>query len=436
MQRILFRILDLVKKQNVTNRFLFYRKTAKWSIDDVKKYQNARLLEIMRFALKTVPFYIDFAKENGFSVKDFETIESLSKLPIIDRDILQKYGDKLLANGVQKDQLVKGSSSGTTGIPISYYMDKKALSAGTAAGYALWSMTGWKLGQKSVHIWGNESSIKRWNTPSSRLKNKLIKQLNIASTELNQPMKLEGIAQKIIKFKPKTIDGYASSINTLSKYFEQKGYSLPSLKAVISTAENLDEAFKFNIEKNLALTADLYGSGEVLGIAIRPAGDNKFYVLDTHVYLETIKSGIEGMKEILVTDLDNYAMPLIRYKIGDMIDDVNPSSIKNKYPFQWFGSVQGRSSDIITTPNGKKLHPVNIFGGTTFRKFPQITRHKVIWDGIKLKFVFESKESFDHDALYREIAKLLEGFDVLFEVTHTDKIYPSKSGKYKYVEFQ
>ena len=90
---------------------------------------------------------------------------------------------------------------------------------------------------------------------------------------------------------------------------------------VFTTGEDLLENMKKIIERNIGPVSDLYGCGEVNGIAIQPVKDDKYYILESHVLVET-ESDSNEFNEIIVTDLDNYYMPLIRYKIGDIIDRV------------------------------------------------------------------------------------------------------------------
>lgn len=435
MSRLLMILLDLVKNTQVTRNYDFFMKSISFDRKQMLNLQLEKLKRIINHSYNSVPYYKQLFDSIGLQPNDILIIDDLNKVPILGRDVIQNNNNLLISNLFNKKKLNKGSSSGTTGIPIEYYSDKHGNSAGIASGYLLWSMSGLKLGQRNIHIWGNQSSIERWGTPISKIKNFIINQKNIPSTRLNEVSALEELVNEIRKFKPVSIDGYSSSIYTLAKYFKENNFpKIKSLKQVITTAENLETHQKELIEEIFAPTGDLYGSGEVLGIAIRPAGDDKYYVLDSHVLVEVIESGIPGMKDLLVTDLDNYGMPLIRYKIGDMIDDINEPTVNSKYPLSWFSKIHGRSSDIIELPNGMKFHPINIFGGTLFRKFPNITRHKVIWNGKKLIFVFESKEDIKNSMLEKEIKLLVEKYNVDFTVKYTSLIKPSANGKYKYLE--
>ncbi len=434
MSLFLLALMDMAKGTNVLSWYLFFRKSLNWNEGTIMQYQSDKLRQLLLHAYKTVPYYNEIFNKFGIDPADIRSSKDLKKFPTLDRDTIQNNQSSLLSSKYRIGLLINGSSSGSTGIPIHYYHNKQGMSAGIAAGYLLWSLSGWNFGQKSLHIWGNQSSIERWNTLASRLKNSLTRQKNIASTLLNDPLEIGEIAKSIIKFQPFTIDGYSSAIYTLAKYFKENNLSLASVRQVLTTAENLEEYQQQLIEEVFAPTGDLYGSGEVLGIATRPSGDDRYYILDTHVIVETEESGIPGMKNILLTDLDNYGMPMIRYKIGDMIDDVYEPDQNARYPFSWFKKIQGRNSDIITLPNGMKFHPVNIFGGTLFRKFPGITRHKVIWNGSKLIFVFEAQHFSENESLHNSLKEMLEKYHMEFEIQLTSKISPSASGKYNYME--
>jgi phenylacetate-CoA ligase len=427
-------LLDIAKHTSVDKWHRLYSSALKWDRITLINYRNARLGQLLKHAYEKVPYYERIFHELKIAPQQIKEVKDLSVLPVLDRETIQHIRDDLISTERKLSGLHKGSSSGTTGIPIDYYFDNDGLSAGIASGYVLSGLSGWYPGQRSVHIWGNASSVQRWKTSGSRAKNFWMHQLNIPSILLDDPANLFSVSEKILKFRPESIDGYSSSIFTLARFCKEHNLKLKELKQVITTAENLEDYQKEVIEETFAPAGDLYGCSELLGIAARPAGDDRFYIFEPHVIVETIKSGIEGMNEILVTDLDNYSMPLIRYRTGDMIDELNLPSENSRYPFSWFTKIIGRSSDIIKLPNGRLFHPVNIFGGTLFREFPGISKHKVIWDGTTVKFLFESRDTPDKDVLKNKLEKLLEQYEIGFEIEFTHKIAPEPGGKFRYLE--
>ncbi|MCJ7483460.1 MAG: hypothetical protein MUO31_10890 [Thermodesulfovibrionales bacterium] len=433
-EQLILAILDGAKGTRIGHYFKLFSSSLKWNREELERYRLQRLKQLLATAERSTPYYRSLFKAAGFKASQLKKMSDMENIPILERDTIRERVHDLNVAGTPKTRLFRSSSSGTTGIPITYYHDIDGLSAGTAAGYTLWAMSGWRLGQRNVHIWGNATSIQRWRSWSSRAKNALLRQLNVPSTGLDDPKMVEAAAQKIIAHDPISIDGYPGAIFTLAQHFQARGYSLRNLKHVLTTAENLEDQQRKLIEEVFAPTGDLYGSGEVLGIATRPVADDKYYIFEPHVVVEAVPSGLPGMKDILVTDLDNQGMPFIRYRVGDMIDDLHLPDGDSRFPLAFFKQLMGRRSDIIRLPNGKRFHPVNIFGGTLFRKFPGITRHKVAWNGTSLKFVFERRSLMDEDKLKDEIGQLIAEYQVSYSIEFTDKMPIPPGGKHTYLE--
>lgn len=429
-------LLDLAKHTRIASHLKFYSKTLEWDREKLVAYRNDRLWKLVRFACDNVPYYRRIMSERGINPDQIRSAEDLAGFPVLDRDTVQRDGSSLRASGGRRSRLRPGSSSGTTGIPVSFVRDVNGLSAGFAAIYVLWSLSGWTPGRRHLHIWGNAATIQKWNRWSSKAKNLLMRQMNIASPLLDHPGKIEEIAAKIVAFDPFSIEAYPSTIHTLAEYFQRQGLSLKRLTHVLTSAENVDMDRRELIERVFAPVVDLYGCNEMLGIASRPIGDDKYYVFEPHVFVETVDSGVPGLKEVLITDLDNYGQPFIRYRPGDLIDGLFEPEKGDRYPLAYFRRVMGRDSEIIHLPNGRRLHPIHVFGGRIFRRFPEITRHKVIWDGKSLTIVLEVSGPIDEREFDRRLIEVLRPYDVSFQVEYTAKLLPSPGGKYRYVEIK
>jgi phenylacetate-CoA ligase len=372
-------------------------------------------------------------REAGISPHNIRDLKDLNHLPVLTRDDIRDFSDQMRWPDYNK-KIIKASSSGTTGIPITYYQDINSYSGGVAAGHVLTGFSGLVQGERTVYIWGNRESIKRWSTLPSRLKQIAYSKKKIPSTIFNDPENLPEIFKKIIRYKPLFMEGYANSIFELAYYMKNNNLKIPSIKGVITTAENLEEFQRTLIESIVAPVTDLYGCGEINGIACKPPDDNKYYIFDPHVLVETKSSENSEMEDILVTDLDNFYMPFIRYQVGDIIDSVVTGSETNKYPFSYFTKIFGRTSDHISLPDGKKLFPVNVFGGTAFRKFKSIKRHKTVWNGKRILFIFEVEGDLDINLLNKDILASLSDYNVPYEIKTTDRLLPSESGKHCYFE--
>jgi phenylacetate-CoA ligase len=429
----IFKAEDIVKGTRINSYYKEYLAFQGINIEKIKKIQQKKLNLLISHAWNNIPWYKMQMEKTGFRRNDRIEVNELKYLSIVNRNDIQENLVQMLWKNY-KGKIFNGSSSGTTGIPIKYYQDINAYSSGVAAIYILMGFSAWNPGMRSVHIWGNMESVKQWNNFSSIIKQRINNRKNIASTSICDSNQIGKVVDFINKYKPEVIDGYTNSIYELAVFLRKGNREIPSVKRVFTTAENLEDYQKELIEKVISPVSDLYGCGEINGVACNPINDNKYYIFDPHVIVETESNEDSEMKEILITDLDNYYMPLIRYRVGDLIDNVYPASASNEFPFSYFTKIYGRTSDHIILPDGKKIFPINIFGGTLYRKYGSIKRHKVIWNGEKLIFVFEIFGEIDMGKLKTDIQNSLSDYNVSFEIQTTNKLQAAENGKFRYFE--
>ena len=434
-EQVILLLLDLAKGTQIRNYYNFYKSTLGWSKEELAVYRTKKLKKLVNHAYQNVPYYKSKFDDIGFTPDDIQRVDDIQKLPILERTDIQNNTDQLKSKNY-KNKVFAGSSSGTTGIPIKYYQDIDSYSAGLAAIYLLRSMSGWRVGMRGIHIWGNIASVEKWKRIPSRLKRILLNQKYISSILLNDVNIVPEVIRTIQKFKPVFLDGYTNAIYEIAIFLKNHHLSIPSIKYIFTTAENLEPHQKKLIEEYLAPVQDDYGFSEINSIASMLIKSDKYVIFEPHVIVECFQSDDKKMKDVIVTDLDNYYMPFIRYRVGDLIDDVYTTDKNEPTKYSYFKNIYGRSSDVIILENGEKIYPVNIFGGTLYRKFTNITQHKVCWNGKKLKFIFSSNGDLNKNELRRLIQASLKEYRIDFHIEYTDRILPSKNGKYTYFEIE
>jgi hypothetical protein len=109
--------------------------------------------------------------------------------------------------------------------------------------------------------------------------------------------------------------------------------------------------------------------------------------------------------------------------------------INSRYPFLWFTKLHWVVAPILSLcQTERSFIRLIYFGGTLFRKFKGITRHKTIWDGRKLMFIFETAKFNEKESLHDLLKQLLEPYQCDFHITYTERIGSSPSGKHSYME--
>ena len=181
--------------------------------------------------------------------------------------------------------------------------------------------------------------------------------------------------------KPKLVVSYPEAIYCLAKFAENEGLSIIPQRAIMTAAGKLFPFMRRKIEQVFQCKVfDRYGSREVGDMACEIPGINGLWVAPWGNYLEIVDpegnrvaDGIEG--DILVTSLTNYAMPLIRYNIGDRGVLSSPARIKDKYS-QILQEVTGRSMDYFRTQNGAIINPGYFMANLYYRDW--IAQYQII----------------------------------------------------------
>jgi phenylacetate-CoA ligase len=247
--------------------------------------------------------------------------------------------------------------------------------------------------------------------------------------------------QKLNNFKPRLIRGYLSAFIQLAEYMRDHKLELHFKPvAVSSTTETLLDPFRKLVEEQFhSKLYDQYGCGECNSIAFE-AGDGKgLYVAAEHVMLEILgESGtIESSKEgrLIITNLDNYVMPFIRYENGD-IGQFQEKNISKKFNLPLLKSISGRSADTIALANGSKVHGVfftDILNELFVSNPMNIHRFQVYQKQAgEIEFRIESNKQLPRD-LASILEKTLYRFFNQVSIITMESLPHDKSGKFRYI---
>jgi phenylacetate-CoA ligase len=428
---------DLMKGHEVYRYYKFFKRTFNWSQKEIRELQLYKLKKLLAHAYKHVPFYQQRFEENNFNPDKISSLDDLQLIPFLTRQDIQKDPNSLRSTKHQKLPLFRGSSSGSTGVPVFYYKDSKADSAGQAAGLIGWSMSGWKLGMKGLHIWGNPTTVNNeWERFGSKAKAFLFNHRKFPAYKLSDGKEFGILAKLLIHENYEFIDGYTNAIYLLSEYIKENNTPLnKKLKLVLTTAENLQNFQRKSINEFLGPVFDAYGCGEINGIANECKECGKYHIIDPHVYVEFGSIVDElGSRELIITDLDNYAFPLIRYKNGDVGINLNEKKIDCKINYSRMLKVSGRQSDIIKLPVGGTLSVPSFFGSMLLAKVKGIKHYQIIREKKDLLTVLlvKSSEFSENDShvLNDALHDYLNG-KINYRIQFVDKIDTSQTGKFK-----
>ena len=245
-----------------------------------------------------------------------------------------------------------------------------------------------------------------------------------------------------IKNKEYMLIGYASSLNVFADIAKENNINI-KLKGCISLGDKLFDHYRKNISKTFKCDIqDTYGSAE--GFLISSQLDLEYsYILSPQVFVEILDDNNRPVPDgqlghVVVTRLDGFAMPLIRYKIGDLAiklpKEKYPKNKKFEYPL--LEKIIGRDTDVVKTNKGK-IMIVHSFTGI-FEYIIEIKQFKIIQNSLNgIHILVVKGEGFETSILEVVKEKILEKlefeeFSITFEIVC--QISPSKSGKPQIIE--
>lgn len=381
MLDLFFLTMPLHKWMITRNAKRYYEalKTSEWyDSDTIRELQQRRLRQLVRHVYLHVPYWNAAMDERGLTPEDIQTPEDLSKLPLLSKQTVREdlYFD-LFADNHQKSEMLKISTSGSTGEPMVLYGDRRQLEMRWATTLRATEWTGWRFGDRQARLWHQTLGMSKTQVFRERLDALFMRRLFIPAFELTEE-KINELVHRLRKFQPVLIDGYAESFNFLAHYASKNDVEDLSPKAIMTSAQIMPQQVRELIETEFNTKVfDKYGSREFSGIAYECDQHDGHHIMSESYIVEILKDNRPAkpgeLGEVVITDLNNYAVPLIRYRLGDLAIAMDPNEIcACGRSLPRIGRIEGRAQAIVFAANGRWLP------GTFFAHFFKDYDHAIL----------------------------------------------------------
>lgn len=336
----------------------FFRKAGRWSLAEAEAYQLEKLREMASYVYENVGFYRRLFDEAQLKPEDISSLDDWARIPAMSKDYLRRDGAELIAAGYHSKDLVVSHTSGSSGMPMVCYHDRECL-ADVYASFWEYHRPGVKRTDPYAAFQGMaiipQSQV---GGPYWRM-NRAMNQRLYSIFHLSEDT-ISQYIEDIDRFKPVYIAGYANSIYLLAKLAEEADI-VPKWapKAVFSTSEQLFDSYRKTIERVFRTKVwDAYSQDETCGSISEYECD--YYHYDrAYGYMEfedreTDRS--HRVAEIICTGFLNKAWPLLRYRVGDVVEYENVDRCpKCGRAGPIIYGIRGRTGDVLMTPSGRRL---------------------------------------------------------------------------------
>jgi len=378
---------EKMTKRKILTRLNELNQTQWLSREELNEIQRTKLKNLVDYAYNNVPYYRRTFDQIGLHPKDLiKDPLCFSKIPILNKAILRENLPDFITTDLQhRKELNQLFTSGSTGTPLVFYQDSRFRDYVTADIQRHMGWAGWKIGDLQAIIWGS----KQTNSIKKKTRTKLIdlvwNRIKLNAFQMsNEEMLL--FAKKIIKKNPRILFGYGTCIDQFARFVKDGLNEKITFDGIFSTAEVLTPSSRLLIEDVFHCKVhDRYGTLELGGIACECNSHNGLHVSVENNYVEILENGVPVapniLGEIIVTNLNNFGMPFIRYSIGDFgswKEDENCPCGRKSIMLE---SVMGRLTEMFYTENGRLVRAAfsggfDCFSHVSIKQF-QIIQRKI-----------------------------------------------------------
>lgn len=410
-----------------------------WSKDKLLELQNERLRRLLSHAYDSVPYYRKLFDERSMKPNDIKDSKELALLPVLTKQLIRNNFNNLRAPTLSPNKVILSATSGSTGSPLKFYTTKEdQFEWGFARGLRAHKWAGYELGEKTVVLHPLPPFLSKPQRLGKRIEAFFKRHLVInPSTMSKKTMPL--LIRRMEVFQPSFIVGYPSAIYILARFIKKNRRPDFSPKAIIAGSEQLHDYQRELFEEVFRCEPySVYGSWEVHSIAAECPEHTGYHIAAENIIVEIVNDtgepvplGTEG--RILLTNLHNYAMPLIRYDIGDVgAISLQPCPCGRGLPL--LSKLSGRADDIILTRSGRTIPGLVL--PRRFLAHCGVEQHQLVQDSYEqviVKLVLDEKYTPEHmDKLKKLVVAQYQpilGEDIAITVQFVDQIVTAPNWK-------
>lgn len=406
--------------------------------DEIGARQRGHLRTLARHAEAHSPHFRRRLQAAGLAPDDLATPDGLRRLPVLRRREVQKAGNELYCDDVPAihKPLNETRTSGSTGEPV--------VVRRTAVTNLLWMAItlrdhlwhrrdfGARLASIRAHL-SRPMAQASWGPPASLLHRTGPAEAMPITTDIARQV------DWLLRFDPAYLLIYPNNLAALVRHCAQNAVRFAGLRQIRAIGETLPPSLREATRASLGVEiADTYSSQEIGYIALQCPDSGLYHVMSEGVIVEVLDPGgrpcVEGeVGRVTVTDLHNFATPLVRYDIGDFAEVAGPCACGRGLPA--LRRILGRERNLILLPDGSRHWPLVGFG--RFREVAPIAQYQLIQhsrEEIEVRLVAERPLTLDEEASLGDVIRGALGHAFQLRFAYFDAEIPRGPGG-KFEEF-
>lgn len=402
--------------------------------EKIKELQWHKLAGILDHAYAGSAFYRQRLDELGLKPAAIRNLEDFSHIGILTKQDLRQNFEQIAIANLHDQHVFLKTTSGSTGQKVKVLLDESSGQFKRACTLRADEWSGWRLGEKMAAIWGNPEYKKTWR---GYIRNFLLERRQYLDTLDMDAYAIAQFAHRMVQWQPSLIFGHAHSVYLFAQYVEQMQIKSIRPNGIITTAMVLHEHERVLIERVFECrVTNRYGCEEVSLIACECDQHQGLHINAESVYVEVMQDdkpappGEPG--KIVVTDLTNRAMPIIRYEVGD-IGVLSSRLCRCGRGLPLLEKLEGRAADYVYTPEGKLISGISLTENfaSLLENVGQIQLIQDARDHLLIKIVDEGLGE-QGELVIQQLIQERFGSSMRYTLEKVERIPHEPSGKYRF----
>jgi phenylacetate-CoA ligase len=337
-----------------------------WPADRLEAWGLERRRRIVEHVFGTVPHYRDSFSRLGIDPTTVDRPEVWQRIPRISKEDIRDHSERFVSSRAERYGGFWATTSGSTGMPMKILLDRNVSAAAFALFWRAWGSGGyWRLGQRQAAMKGSTHE-RGWRY------NRKIQTLELSSSHLSEET-AKSFRDLIDRYRPRFMRGYPSALYLFCRLLREQDLEL-HVPMIISGSETLHDFQREEIERTLGARLYNHYTHWERAASVLECDQGRLHAQEDFAYHEILDAegspvpeGVPG--EITVTAYHNFAMPLIRYRTGD-VASWSEKRCGCGQVFPVVEKILGREADYVVKPDGSAV--AGTYASSSFKHFPNV----------------------------------------------------------------
>lgn len=356
-RNVLFPAYESGLRGRRTLDYLREYEASQWlSPDEIAALQWAKLKRLVEHCWTDVPYYRKRWQLAGLAgAEDIRGPDDYARLPVLTKQDIRDNFEHLIAPSFRGNLLYK-TTGGSTGEPLRFGYTRESYERRMATMHRGYGWTGARLGQRTLYLWGASMTA----TGLPRLKETLYQSAfnrKVINAFLMPDAQMASYVDAIAAYRPEVVVSYVAPLLNLANWLIANKRSIDPPQRILTAAEALHAPQRQLLERTFSCPVyNTYGCREVMLVAAECGHREGLHLNADHLKVEfgePLDPMVgNGPAELLLTDLHNYGMPLLRYANGDLGTPLDGACGCGR-GLPRLARVDGRKLDALRTPDGR-----------------------------------------------------------------------------------